>query len=214
MHAVAAPDLDPAAGPGQAGDLGRQHDPAAGRLDLGTQSARHRGEVGDRRPRGVEGGQPGGVRLDLAELVGTDATQPGYVVAARGLLEGVQPTQLGGVDRHHEFAALVVRDPVLQAVVAQQLAAPGAQLGLEAPGLVVDAGVHHPRVVPGLVRGQPVLLLEDHDAGARPPSRELPTDRQTHDPAPDDPDRLLGHRAPVPGRPSVDETNADGRGRV
>ena len=51
---------------------------------------------------------------------------------------------------------------MLGAEVADQVAATGAQLGLEAAGPVVDPGVHDAGVVAGLVGREAVLLLEDH----------------------------------------------------
>jgi hypothetical protein len=57
---------------------------------------------------------------------------------------------------------------VLGAVVPDQHPALGAELGLEAARLVVEAGVHHARVVAGLVDRDAVLLLEDDDLDARP----------------------------------------------
>ena len=82
---------------------------------------------------------------------------------------------------------------VLGAVVAQQQPAARAQLGLEAAGSVVDPGVDDAGVVAGLVCGEPVLLLEDHDPGAGPAAAELAADREAEDAPADDADRRVAH---------------------
>ena len=113
--------------------------------------------------------------------------------------------ELGGLDRDDELAALDVRQRLLQAVVTQQQPPAGAQLGLQTARRVVDAGVHDAGVVPGLVRGEPVLLLEDVHAGPRIPARELATHGQADDAAPDHPEA-----AHPPSRPCGAPDPADG----
>ena len=60
--------------------------------------------------------------------------------------------------------------------------------------------MYYTGVVAGLVRGQPVLLLEDHDPHARAPARELPAHGQADDPAADDADRARTHATIIAGR--------------
>ena len=168
------------------------HLPAGGG-HLGGQGPGDRGVVGDGRARRVEGRQPDGVRLDLADLLRREPAQPRHPVVGGGPLEGVEAPHLVGVDGHDELAALDVGDRVLGAEVTQQAATAGAQLGLEAAGLVVDAGVHDAGVVTGLVRGEAVLLLEHHHLGARTPSYDLARDRDAEDAATDDADPCVPH---------------------
>ena len=128
-----------------------------------------------------------------------EPAETGHAVAGGTLLERVEACELGVLDRDDELAALVVRQALLLAVLAQQQPPAGAQLGLEAARRVVDAGVHDAGVVPGLVRGEPVLLLEEDDRGAGMPSRELAPHGQPDDAAADHPEA-----AHAPSRPCAE----------
>ena len=86
----------------------------------------------------------------------------------------------------HELAARLVGDPVFVAESLGGLGATPAEVGLEAAGLVVDAGVDDAAVVPGLVAGEARLLLDQEHGGTRPDAAELERRRQPHDPAADD----------------------------
>ena len=132
------------------------------------------------------------MRLELRDRGAVDPSYAGHPVLARGDLECVEPPELGRVDGHDELAALVVRQRPVLAVLAQHRATSGAQLGLEAARSVVDPRVHDPGVVAGLVRGQPVLLLEDHDLDVWEPTGDLPAHRKAHDAASHDADRADG----------------------
>jgi len=178
-------DHDLPTAPGQPRDLGRETDLPAGGLDLGGERIRHRDEVRDGGLRRVQRRETSGVRLDLDDLLRPDPTQSRDAVLGACLLQGSQPSELVGLHRHHELAHLVVGDLVLGAVVAEQLPAAGAQHRLETARLVVDARVHHARVVAGLVGCEAVLLLEDHHLLKGISSQQLAADRDPEDPASD-----------------------------
>ena len=70
------------------------HDPPAGGLEVGGEGAGDRSEVDHSGRRGVEGGDPAGMRLDLAELVQIDPAQPGHPVGEAPPLQLGEPWQL------------------------------------------------------------------------------------------------------------------------
>ena len=63
------------------------------------------------------------------------------------------------------LAAALVRYAVRGAVFVHALCAVHAQLRLERPGPVVDAGMDDPAVMPGLVRRELLLFFEEGEAG-------------------------------------------------
>ena len=79
--------------------------------DLGGHRSCDRGEVDDAGLGGVERGDSGGVRLDLAQLRRAEAAQPRDAVRATSAGELVQGGQLGLVERDDELAAALVRRP-------------------------------------------------------------------------------------------------------
>ncbi|GAA2153095.1 hypothetical protein GCM10010403_18890 [Glycomyces rutgersensis] len=57
----------------------------------------------------------------------------------------------------------------------------------------------------GLVRRNAILLLEDHDPGARAPQRQLARDRESYDSSAYDTDYLIRHDGP-PSLPECPES--------
>ena len=131
----AGDDVDPAEAAIDTGDGGREQHPAAGGLDLLGDPLGDRDEVGDRGVWRVQGSHAGGVWLDLADARPLDAAQPRYVVLASGLLERVEPGDLVRVHGDHELAALVVGQPLLGAVVLDQLRPRVHSWAFRLPGL-------------------------------------------------------------------------------
>ncbi len=93
------------------------------RPDLGAQrpdvvgiGQRDLAEVDDPGPWRMEGEDSGGVRLDLADLLGPDLAQARHVVGDRPLLQRREAGQLGFVERHDQLSAELVRDPLLRGV--------------------------------------------------------------------------------------------------
>ena len=84
-------------------------------------------------------GDAGGMRLDLADPGGIDASQAGHAVGRRPALELVEAPELvlGGGD--DQLPGPTGVDPVLVAVVVELAGAGDAQPRLQRPGLVVDA---------------------------------------------------------------------------
>src|SRR5690606_9752730 len=102
-----------------------------------------------------------------------------------------------------ELARLLVGQAVLRAVVLEESDPSAAEGGLEGARAVVEPGVDDSAVVAGLVRGDPVLLLEDGDAGAGAVEGDVAGQGQSDDPRSDDADvfgaahgRTLATRGP------------------
>jgi hypothetical protein len=111
----------------------------------------------------MERRDPGGVWLDGGQLIGSDPPQPGDAVGAAPRLEVVKPGELGRVAGDDDLATPLKRHAALLAELVHLASTVDAQPGLERAGLVVDAGMHHTRVVAGLVGSEPRLALEEGD---------------------------------------------------
>src|SRR6185436_956193 len=87
---------------------------------------------------------------------------------------------------HYQLAADLVRDLIFAAEV-DHLPDPGhCQARLAGTRFVVEAGVQHARVVPGLVATDAALLFKEGDAGAGEPLAKPVSSCQTDDAAADD----------------------------
>jgi hypothetical protein len=112
--------------------------------------------LGDGQRRG------GRLRLELVQLGAAGDADPGDAVRPCTLGDGVQPLPLVGVQGEH-LANLVVGQASLGAELLEQPDAAAAERRLQRAGLVVEARVDHARAAAGLVRSEPVLLLEEGD---------------------------------------------------
>ena len=140
-------------------------------------------EVDDPGLGRVQGGEPGGVRLDLAQ---PGARRPGAAPARRwrdpAALELVEALELvlGGGD--DQLAAAGRRDPALVAVRVQ-LPRPGdAEARLQRAGLVVDAGVDDAAGVAGLMGARSAARARARRPAARrgaAPARARPRGRRS-----------------------------------
>jgi hypothetical protein len=104
-----------------------------------------------------------GVRLDLPDLFTAEAPQPVQPVGEATALELIEPRQLLLLGGHDQLAAALVGDALLVAEPVDLAGALHAEARLERAGLVVEAGVDDPAVVPALVSGNAVLRLQDGD---------------------------------------------------
>jgi hypothetical protein len=192
--------------------------PQCGHRRGGQYPAARGGHVGGERPcdgRVVDDGRRGGEQrghprhpgLQLAQLRAADPADPGHAVGGGAPLELAEPDLLGRVPRDHELAALVPDEAAIRAVGAQQVHAAPGHPGLGRARGIVDPGVHDPGVVPGLVRGDGRLLLEDNHVNAC--RRQTPGHREADDAGPDDADGLvrtvlrLGLHRHLSSRPKV-----------
>ena len=105
------------------------------------------------------------VRLASMQLAGIEPLDLD-VIGVRPRVERVHAGQLGGVGRHEQLAAHVYRYPVPGGEVFGGLGPLPAQPGLEAARCVINAGVDDPAVVPGLMRPERQLLVDQAQAGA------------------------------------------------
>ncbi len=80
-------------------------------------------------------------RLEIARLGAAQQAQAFHPIGRGTLLDRAQPLDLLRRGRDDELAAAPVADPVRLAVRIEQAAAPDAQLRLQRPGCVVEAGV-------------------------------------------------------------------------
>jgi hypothetical protein len=113
----------------------------------------------------VEPGDALHVRLDVAQLLSPEEAHAGYAVRHGSLVDVIQPSALDLVECDEQLPALVVRDAAPCAELAQHRHAAPTQGRLERAGRVVEAGVHHAAVAPGLMLGERVLLLQQRDRG-------------------------------------------------
>ena len=141
----------------------------------------------------MEAGDAERVRLDLAQLVAVEPAHAGDAVRGRAPLELPQPLQLAFVEGDDELAALLVRDPALLDVRAQQLDAAPAELRLQRPGRVVDAGVDDAAVAAGLVERDVLLLLEHGHGRVGALLGEPSRYREAEDSGADDADARFAH---------------------
>src|SRR5262245_9485710 len=128
------------------------------------------------------------MRLDLVQSGPVETSYEGDAVRVGASLELDEPVELGIVPGDDHLADLAVLQVVLFAVLLQQADAPAAQHGLHGAGRVVDAAVHDPGVVPGLVGGRRLLRVEDDhvaSGGGQPSSHG-----QAEDAGPDHDDAL------------------------
>src|SRR5690606_28855693 len=98
-------------------------------------------EVDDARLGRVERGDPGGMGLDLAQLVAAQPPQPRYAVRPPAPLELVERRQLAAVEGDDELPRLLRGDPARLAVLVEEARALDAEARLQRPGGVVDARV-------------------------------------------------------------------------
>ena len=133
----------------------------------------------------MQRGDPAGVRLELGELLRPDPPQALDAVCAAARLELVETGDLRLVERDDHLAAALVRDPVLVAERVHPAHPVDAELRLERARLVIDPGVQHAGVVPGLMARDLALTLEQRDAQARTALQELARERESDDPAAD-----------------------------
>ena len=146
--------------------------------DLLRESARDPPEVDDAGPRRVERPDPLDGRLDLPEIIlaekrhAVDAVRPGPHVKI------VEAGQIALVRRDNDLAATLRRDSVLLAVGVQRSASLHAQPRFERARSVVDPRVDNAAVMPRLVCGDPVFLLENEDAEAVVAEQRLAGDRE------------------------------------
>ena len=154
----------------------------------------HRHEIDDPGLADPQRGDACGVRLDFAQRVEDQDLETLEAVLASALEQIAEPGKLGRRGGDQDFATRFVRYPPVLAVAHELRTALHAVARLGRSGLVVQAGVDHPAVVTGLMRGDPRLGL-DHDDRSVHDRRQGPCSRQTHDPAADDRDLECGHRA-------------------
>ncbi len=146
----------------------------------------------------MQGGQAGGVRLDLLDLVPADAAQPWHSIHIRPGVERVEPFEVGLGNGDDELSALVVRKAALRAVLAEQGNATCAQLCFEAARCVVDAGMDDTGVVARLMHRHPVFLLHYDHACPWPPEGDLPAYGEPDDSGTDHPEDLIRHGRIMP----------------
>ena len=206
---VTAGGLDRAAA--DRGHRGAEADLGAGQLRV---RRRHRRVVADPGLRGVQAGDAGDVRLVLADAV---RAEPGerHAVGGAALEELLQPRQLVLRRGDHDLAGHLVRDPVLAAELDHLPGALDRVPRFAAAGHVVEATVDHAAVVAGLVRGEPLLLLQHQHAQVRPGAAELVRRGHADDPAADDHDvvrvpHAIQPRLPLRGT-SATSARSDGQ---
>ena len=176
---------------------------AAGAQTEDSRASRHagtrRGEPGHQRVadagivhnallRDAQGGHAAHVRLDLAHLAGAEPSQAFQAVGAAARFQVAETGHLGLVGGHHDFAADLVRDAVLQAKRHHLADARNRQARFDRSGFVIQPGMQHAAVMAGLVAPHLVFLFKHGDAGAGEPEAQTVCGGQSDDAAADDDD--------------------------
>ena len=165
--------------------LGAEQQGGAGALEAPHEGRADRAVVDDPGRGHVQGRDGTDVRLVLPGLL---AGEPGDLepVGEPALVQPREAGQLVLAGGHDELAADLVGDALLLGEGDHRRRAGAAHEGLLRAGRVVEAGVDHPAVAPGLVGGPAVLLLDQGDVGVRVLAAEPLGDGQPDDPAADD----------------------------
>lgn len=131
------------------------------------------------------------IRLALAQFIGIEAFDLHAIELGAGVqrLHALHLQWRGG---HQQLAADLELDPVLGAELLGGLGAALAQVGLEAARCVVDAGMDHAAVVPGLVFGQGAFFFQDDQGGAGLALEQFHRGGQADDAAADDA-KIINH---------------------
>ena len=141
----------------------------------------------------MQGGDAAHVRLQLAQLLGTDDRHTRYTVGQCPLPDAVEPRALDLVEGHENLAAGDPADASLFAELLEKADAPAAQHRLLRAGLVIQARMHDAAVAPGLMRCEPVLLLEQRHVRIGATFEKLARYRDADDASADNSDPV-GHR--------------------
>ena len=120
--------------------------------------------IGDAGGRDLECPKTCNIRFQLLELFTTHGLGF-YAVFPAAVFQGGQPFHLQIRGGHQQLTALTVGDFMGFAEIQGGGPAFLTEISLETAGLVVDPGVDHPGVVPGLVGGQSVFLFNDQNPG-------------------------------------------------
>ena len=185
-------------GRSQADDLVAEEDLRAGGDGVGGKRLRHLGEVDDRGGGRVQGGDAAHVGFELAQLFGADDANAGNTVGERPLLDVIEPRAFDVVECDKNLAAGDPADSAFGAELLQQADTAAAEHGFDRAGLVVEARMDDPAVAPGLMRCEPVLLLEQRHLGIRPSPQDLAGDGDADDAATDNGDTM--HTCIIQGR--------------
>src|SRR5204862_6672390 len=124
---------------------------------------------------------PASVRLDVGDLSGRDPAQPRDLVRAPTPLELIETRQLAFVRGDDQLALSSRLDPPLVAIGVEPSGAVHTEPCLERARRVVDPGVDHAARMGRLVRGEPILSLEDAEAGVRVAAEQLSGDGEAED---------------------------------
>ena len=120
--------------------------------------------VDDARRRRQVGGDAGHLRLERSHVVGGEPLEIVDAIHRRIGGDGLQLADLIFACGDEELAATSMRHAVLGAEAVELLLAGDAQLGAQAAGRVIDAGVDNFRAARACLRADAVMALEQHDA--------------------------------------------------
>ena len=166
------------------GDAGAGDDLAAALADDRGEPPRDLRVVDDARLGHVDRGNPGTVRLDLAQPLGADP----FAAHAVGRAVGERLLELRKLlllDRDNHLAAHFPRNALARAELFHRRFARAAVLRPQRTGAIVDAGMEHARVAARLMLGDDVFLFEDDDRLAGKAFEKAVARRQSDDAAAD-----------------------------
>ena len=128
-----------------------------------------------------------GLDTELAEaresIDATGLAEPLDPVGRPPLVNRAKPLELALLRRHDHLAAALVSDAVLPAELIHELEPLGAEARLVGAWFVVDARVDDAAIVPGLMRRDPRLFVENEEPSGGMPLGERQGRGQADDPA-------------------------------
>ena len=133
--------------------------------------------------------------LQLADALRADLRQAGHAVGLGSLAQRLEARQLRRLEGHHELAGALDGDGVGRGEGFQLGLALAAEPGLERARGVVQAGVDDAAVVARLVGREGRLTLDEDQAQARSPAKQLIGSGEADDAPADDQDVgvVVGH---------------------
>ena len=139
---------------------------------------------------------PPHIRLDLDHLLRPETPDPRNAIGDGAPIDLFETTELVGVARDDQLAALVVGDPALLAVGLEQFDTAAAELRLQRAGRVVDARMHDAAVMAGLVNADLALLVEHRQLAAGLDFGQPARHREAEDPGADHAGSRCSHQPP------------------
>ena len=154
---------------------------AAEALDLTDEGVADGLVIDDTFLRDAEGGDPGGVGFDLAELGGVEPLEAFEAVLLAAEFEVTQALDFGFAGGDDDLAADLMVDGVRAAEFGHEPDSAHGEAGFQRAGFVVKTAVKDAAVVRALMAARAILFLKDANGCSRVAKEQLTGDGETHD---------------------------------